>query len=146
MKRNDPVFLAWCAGFFDGEGTIVIPRMIDRRSPIIKERYTLGVMIYQTEREPLDEIAVEFKGSISKLKTRVFSLHMSSRQAREFLSAIRPYCRVKGPEIDIALEFAGTFIGRAKTRVPADVTNTRAGLRNQLLTFRREKYSKAGAV
>lgn len=144
MKPLDPVFLAWCAGFFDGEGSVCIQKHADRRSGEARERYQLHAMVYQTERAPLDEIREAFGGTVCKLKTRVYSLHLTSATGARFLESIRPYCRVKGPEIDIAMEFRSTMRSSgAKTLLSDEVLSERKRLRDNLIRFRHDKYARA---
>ncbi|MGH7177728.1 MAG: LAGLIDADG family homing endonuclease [Tepidisphaeraceae bacterium] len=139
-------FLAWCAGFFDGDGTIGIMQNVDKsrrragQNPSL--RHSLQVITYQTQREPLDAMCDVFGGGVYKQKNRVYAWHVGACVAEAFLVAVRPYVRVKGPEIDIALEFRETFEGRGTTRLSEQLLRKREKLRTALNGYRKAKYAK----
>lgn len=95
-------FVAWAAGFFDGEGCVGIARRV--RGNFIE--HLVGVQIGQNTRAALDAICARFGGSICKSRTPsgCYRWRAHGGTAERFLRAIRPYLFVKGDEADCALE------------------------------------------
>lgn len=97
------VELAYLAGFFDGEGCVLI---YHRRDQIGHE---LIVNVSQTTREPLARFQRAFGGSIgvsrrkSEHHRQTYAWRASSRAARLCLNALRPYMTVKAEQVDVAL-------------------------------------------
>lgn len=141
MKRDDPVFLAWAAGFFDGEGTIIIT--MSRKSCLY-----LSAKMSQVVTAPLEEIRAVYGGCLHKRdkNSTCMVLTLGPRASAEFLSDIRPYCRVKCEEIDMALEFAATVTPLNRRKVPADIMDKRRELRARIVAFRARKYAKHEAA
>jgi len=118
VKRNDPVFLAWCAGFFDGEGTVGVYRHApakwytykgQRRPRKTQPRteWILRLAVYQNHVRPLRLIREEFGGSLFyRASTKVWFLVMAGKRASELARAILPYSVVKREELTTAIEFA----------------------------------------
>jgi hypothetical protein len=97
----DQVFVAWAAGFFDGEGCIVL-------RPAGKGRQ-LWVSIGQKDVEPLRRLHAQFGGSINLVKNGkwppYYQLSFVSQQAFVFLVAIEPHLVVKRSQAQLAIEF-----------------------------------------
>ena len=68
------------------------------------------------------------------------SLHLANAAGEKFMRAIKPYCRVKGPELEIALKFRSTFAsyGSGK-KTPKSIMVKRRKLREKLIQFRHAK-------
>ena len=100
---------AWAAGFFDGEGSINIVRQKRAHGETINHQ--LLVSVSQVDPRPLQYLQEHFGGSIYTRKFKkaehkiANSWSIRTQQAEDFLRAIRPYVRVKGEQIDIALAF-----------------------------------------
>lgn len=103
---TDNEFTAWCAGFFDGEGTVYI-RTVNWTNDRVD--YYLHAQITQGVREPLDRIRAIFPGNIAKHGKKYFRLNYEAKKAVRFLEAIYPYTIVKQEVIKLALEFANTI-------------------------------------
>ena len=101
---------AWAAGFFDGEGSINIVRQ-KKAKPLETVHHALLVSVSQVDPRPLQYLQENFGGSIYTRKFKkaewkiAHNWAIRSQQAEDFLRTIRPYARVKGEQIDIALAF-----------------------------------------
>lgn len=99
---------AYYAGFFDGEGSVGLFKSSAKDRIYINVR----VRLVNTQFEVLEEIHRAYGGSLSKeplwLHTRqkpIKQWQANGSAAVSFLTDIRPYIRLKGPQIDLALEF-----------------------------------------
>ena len=99
--------LEWIAGFFDGEGCVNTQKPYkDCKSRLLR------VSIAQCDRSPLEELKILFGGSISCHKRAIegsnhrdcFTWKVSAQKAEDFLTAIRPYVRVKRLQVEAALQ------------------------------------------
>jgi hypothetical protein len=111
----DAVTLAYVAGLFDGEGSIVIgcskvpPNHPVRKSP----NYWLQVGITNTDRELIEWLHGTFGGHISdnshspsrKKQRPCWAWRTMSKDANAFLQAITPYLRTKKEQAVIAINF-----------------------------------------
>ena len=93
--------LAWMAGFFDGEGCVVI---LPRRAGGNHSAPQVRVAIGQKDRRPLEYIQSLYGGSIHP-HSSIYNLALSTAQATRFLRAIRPFLRVKDKVVDVVLDF-----------------------------------------
>ena len=102
--------VAYCAGFFDGEGHIRIQRHSTRGS------YMLSISAVQSTLTPLDMFANLFGGKTKKRITKyrgedkaIYEWQASSALAERVLREMYPYLRAKKDEADIAFAFRETF-------------------------------------
>ena len=134
MKDTD---VAYCAGFFDGEGSITF------RKIRLKNGDSYGVLACagNTDRDVLEFVRSLFGGRI-KLNNRkwitkgrkpCYVLRMNTTSAIPFLVAIRPYLHVKAERADLAIEYAETRY-RTKT-VPVSEIQRRSQFRERLLVL-----------
>lgn len=109
----------YCAGLFDGEGSVSIflsrgPR--DRKGGTTK----ITLMIANSVREPLDMIAARFGGPVNgwsirrtmilrpgRDRTEMFQWQIGPTVMRPFLMAIQPHAIIKRDQVALALEFLG---------------------------------------
>ena len=101
MKDTD---LAYYAGILDGEGTIRIGKNKPLEYHTRTAHYYLQVIIANQNLQVLEELKQCFGGSIQRA-TGCYHLHMASRMAASFLEAVKPYSRIKLPQIEVALQF-----------------------------------------
>ena len=124
------------AGFFDGEGSVVITRTGHVR-----------LMIAQKKHEILKFLIPEFGGNITYNKlTEVHQWGICNPEAiRKFVNHIRPYLSVKAEDVDIAVECCGLI--RTKNlgcnRMPREQFEKRLELRNKLLSIRNPRGAKS---
>lgn len=122
MSRTHDV--AWAAGFFDGEGYIVIQ---ERSHPKYVGFY-LRIGINHVAPEPLFEMQRIFGGSIEKQdpdkvtgnrKPR-YRWVTSTSNAAEVLKQLMPYLRNKNRVAEVALDFQKT-IQSHKQKIPNEI-------------------------
>lgn len=98
--------LAWAAGFFDGEGWV----MVTRKRSGDRMRFGLQVAVGQTSLEPLEKFQVWFGGRIHRLVDRprshpVWQWRVGSWMARAVLQQLLPFLVVKRAEAETAIRF-----------------------------------------
>jgi len=97
---------AYCAGFFDGEGCVGI------RKGVRSGTY-LKTSVSNTNLSVIEYIHSLFGGRIEIHKRgekiphykTCYILEFRTQEAKKFLEAVKPYCVVKGKQIDVALEY-----------------------------------------
>lgn len=102
--------LAYIAGFFDGEGSIVITSRE-------KGGLHLLVVLVNTDRLIIEAIRARFQSGSISVRSRAGSLgkrpayavQWSGRGAAEVLRVLYPHLRLKKGQADIALRFQKTF-------------------------------------
>lgn len=119
MQLNDSELLAYLAGFFDGEGCIMITKRNTRN------RYYLRLHCCNTHEEPLLLFARLFGGTVQKRRPfgasnlPSFYWQASYRYAQKALIALTPYLIVKKTRAELALEFC-TIKPRVKSPTLTD--------------------------
>ena len=103
----DP-FTVWCAGFFDGEGSVSIAAKPPRRGVGVSVQYFVVVTLTQNNERVLLDVKERFGGCVHgpygpNPNRRQWIA--SRQQAHSFLLAVRPYLRVKAKQADVAIEF-----------------------------------------
>jgi LAGLIDADG endonuclease len=96
--------IAYSAGLFDGEGCIRIGKDKPRPWHTSSPRYFLQVLITNQNLSVLEELSKNFGGKIYR-RPGCYVLFISARPSAKFLEAIKPYSRIKLPEIEVALKF-----------------------------------------
>jgi hypothetical protein len=90
-------FIAWAAGFFDGEGCIYASESEQGGY----RRFTFVLQVAQVRREPLDALSAAWGGSVRGQQPRnprhqfQWQWGLRGRKAAQFLSDVLPYLRVK---------------------------------------------------
>ncbi len=135
-------FLGMCAGFFDGEGSVIIPCGRRVANGVASSQYWLQVSITQNQRALLLAVQERFGGRVTimaqpaakKAKRTIWRWVSDAHVAASFLSAIRPHLRVKGAAADVGIDFQskmkrnnGSTIGD-RAAVLADRANMKARL------------------
>jgi hypothetical protein len=153
---EDKLFLAWAAGFFDGEGCVIIELSSSPKSSR-GQRTSLHATVTQTSIPCLQKYVDRFGGSI---KTSQHTCPNSSRwavqytwsvrneKAIKFLQEIQPYTVVKKEQIEVAVKYPltsmdGKKYGSSKNPIPDDVWDTRLALRLELQNIRAKMKTPA---
>jgi hypothetical protein len=153
---EDKLFLAWAAGFFDGEGCVIIELSSSPKSTY-GQRTSLHATVTQTSTPCLQKYVDRFGGSI---KTAQHTCPNSSRwavqytwsvrneKAINFLREIYPYTVVKKEQIEVALKYPlgsanGKKYGSVKNPIPEEVWKTRLALRLELQSIRAKMKTPA---
>lgn len=103
---SQELFLAWVAGFFDGEGCICAANHPNGPS--------LRVNIAQKNRLVLELIQQRLGGKIYTRKVDGCSQlwYQNKEELKTFLTAISPYVILRKSEVDIALRFYEDPLGK----------------------------------
>jgi hypothetical protein len=140
MSKN-PIFLAWAAGFFDGEGCVLVEMSKSERSKGGK-RFRLHATVTQTSLPCLDKYMSEFGGKIvtneyTTPNGRRWSVQhrwsVRDKEALAFLAAIHPYTVVKYDEITVALNYP---MSTTHNKLDAGIFEKRLEIREQLKNIR----------
>jgi hypothetical protein len=95
----------WLAGFFDGEGSIVLAK--NHRRDYIR------VTIAQNDKSLLEAIRLvypEFRPpSNNRGSSKCWFILLNGRNAKRFLTDIEPHCVRKHTQVQLALEFIETI-------------------------------------
>ena len=156
---QSPHFDIWAAGFFDGEGCVLVARCKNSGSRG-GWNYYLQVSIAQQDRRPLELINSKFGGSIrlnkskatyEKKKDHVYTwgLVLTGKSAFAFLSAIHPYCVVKSEQITEALRWPindGKIYKGSWNAMPEEERELRAEIRDNLIAIRESVKMYANVV
>lgn len=106
--------IAYAAGFFDGEGSIVIARQC--RGLVARRQHQLVISVSQMRnRWPLDTLARLFGGTVSQHTRGEYRWRVVSGKAAEALDQMLPYLLVKRGQAVAALDFQRRRIGRSGT-------------------------------
>ena len=137
-----PTDLAWCTGFFEGEGNINIYKSTTWQKRLTPH-YGLQIEVGNTNPIPLNRLQFIFGGSVHERRSasfrgnraRFFRWCLSSIRAAEFLKAISPYLTFKSEQAKLALAFQKTLNPGSRGRgiaVEAEIVAYRESLRLQL--------------
>ncbi len=142
---QDEIFKAWAAGFFDGEGCVLVSEKCNGTV------YQLYATITQQNPTALHMIKQRFGGSVTPDKTAgagyarkngeflCWRWKATSKTAWDFLAAIEPYSVVKAEQIRIALTWPepGTQYRGAYNAMPEEVRQGRREIMHSLREARR---------
>ena len=145
---ND-LFLAWAAGFFDGEGSVIVEMSKEKKCKH-GFRTSLHATVTQTSLPCLQLYLERFGGSIHTSENRTPNGRrwavqhrwvVRNQEALDFLAAIEPFVVVKKEQVQAALKYPmysadGKKYGNAKNPIPDDVMQARLDLRKLLQTIR----------
>ena len=131
---NRELDLAYIAGLFDGEGSIVITTR-DK-----KKRLILTVVLVNTDITVVDMVHSYFGYGVRAVRSRNGSLgkkpcyvvQWTSSSAAKVLTALLPYLRIKKARAEIALRFQATMRRCGVKGVSSVVLNERARLREEI--------------
>lgn len=135
--------LAWCAGFFDGEGWITIQRRSQKYKDKVYESLYLRVGINHVAPEPLYEINRILGGKLRFDKdshkrnkdgcTRKprYAWTASCKEAKEILVQLMPYFRNKNKVAELGIEFQNTM-AVARTETPIETVTYRQLLKEEI--------------
>ena len=143
---------AYAAGFFDGEGAVMIWRRAGNFNCIDKAGrpyHRLHVTISQVDRKPLDWLKERFGGTVCQKKRPVvannekpvWQLAMSSIVPQQFLEAIYPFIVLKRERVDVALKFRTLVALNVKsgkkgwTAIDDELWAKREACRNELMAL-----------
>ena len=144
-----PSFLAWAAGFFDGEGSVFV-EISKNKNTRRRVRNLLTASVTQTSTPCLNLFKEHFGGNITPI-TKNRRSHMNnsvcyvwrvrSKDAIAFLEAIAPYVVVKKEQVELALQYPLTPADGRKyagpyNPLPDEVHNRRMEIGQKLRDIR----------
>jgi len=96
---NEEIFKSWVAGFFEGEGSIIITK---------RPRNSYGVRVSLTQKvpEPLEAVSKIWGGKVFEQfreSGRIFRWRLSNKKALRFLKDIEPYLVFKKEAVSIGI-------------------------------------------
>jgi hypothetical protein len=105
MKQTRAIKLAYAAGFFDGEGSVVIVRRQPRNKDRISWSYSILATVSQRDGEIMDWLYGNFGGSVlwKDRENPTYMWTITHRGAERFLKEILPFLRYKRPQAELAL-------------------------------------------
>ena len=131
--------LAWCAGFFDGEGFVTIQKRNSMVNGKRYEGYYLRIGINHVAVEPLLEMQRVLGGTIRKQSEHTVvgnrkqrhSWQMGCQAAKEALIQMMPYFRNKQSVAELGIELQNTM-GNHGQRTTPELQLLRAMLKEQI--------------
>ncbi|HET8688235.1 MAG TPA: LAGLIDADG family homing endonuclease [Methanosarcina sp.] len=131
--------LAWCAGFFDGEGFVTIQKRKAKVNGKIYEGHYLRIGINHVAIEPLLEMQKVLGGTIRQQtehtvvgnRKRRHSWQMSTNNAAEALKKMMPYLLNKNKVAGVALDFQST-ISKDKQKLDDTVYQLRENYKQEI--------------
>ena len=152
----DKLFLAWAAGFFDGEGCVMV-EMSKEKGCLHGYRTSLHVTVTQTSLPCLQLYLENFGGSIVTTENRTPNGRRWAVQHRwvarneialGFLKAVEPFVVVKKSQVQAALKYPmrspdGRKYGNASNPIPNEVMLARVSLRKLLQDIRADMKTLA---
>ena len=139
---------AYAAGFFDGEGCVMIWRSTGGQVDTAGRRHhRLVISVSQTHIGPLEWLMKRFGGTISFTKTTPdrpnfkdkWTWVLSNKRAAEFLRIIQPYLVLKAERVVIALKFQDTMMSpvsvgkRGWSKITPEKWDERETFRNEMM-------------
>ena len=134
--------LAWCAGFFDGEGFVTIQKRNSKINGKQYESFYLRIGINHVKIDPLLEMQKILGGTIRKQnpdkvignRKQRHSWQMSCSQAKEALIQMMPYFKNKQEVAELGIELQNTM-QRDKKKTTDELTLYRASLKDLISTL-----------
>jgi hypothetical protein len=150
-------FYAWAAGFFDGEGCVLI-ELSKEKACKHGYRTSLHATVTQTSVPCLELFLDEFGGSIVSSQNKTpngrrwavqYRWSVRNENALAFLKTIYPYAVVKREQIEVALKYQthskdGKKFGNKSNPIPDEVMKARLELRKLLQNIRASMKTEAG--
>jgi hypothetical protein len=131
---TEEAFVAWAAGFFDGESCVMIARLTSRHGGY---HHQIRISVGQKVRAPLEALAARWGGTIRMALERRnnratnWDWRLNGHAAIRFLTEIQPYLLVKHRQADIAARFARTLLTWGDSRSRPFLTPDAIALRER---------------
>jgi hypothetical protein len=156
---KDDLFLAWAAGFFDGEGCVLV-EMSKEKACKHGYRTSLHTTVTQTSVPCLQLFLERFGGSIVTTENKTpsgrrwavqYRWSVRNEKALLFLQAIEPFVVVKKEQVQAALKYPlyneeGKKYGNTSNPIPDAVMKARIDLRAMLQKIRADMKTEAKPI
>lgn len=153
---QDQLFLAWAAGFFDGEGCVLV-EMSKEKGCRHGVRTSLHATVTQTSLPCLQLLLERFGGGIATAEHKTptgrrwavqYRWSVRNENALSFLNEILPYVVVKKEQVQAALTYPlrdadGKKYGGPSRPIPDEVMHARLALRSMLQDIRASMKTEA---
>jgi hypothetical protein len=134
--------IAWCAGFFDGEGFITVQRRKSKVKDKVYEGHYLRIGVNHVAIEPLRELQKILGGTIRQQsehtvegnRKRRHSWQMSTSDAAEALRKMLPFMLNKNKVTALALDFQATML-KDKKQLPDEIYELREIYKQQITSL-----------
>ncbi len=134
--------LAWCAGFFDGEGFVTIQERKSKVRDKIYKGYYLRIGVNHVAPEPLQELQKVLGGTLRQQtehtvvgnRKRRHSWQLSCQAASDALIKMMPYFCNKNQVAELGIELQNTM-GNHGERTTDDLQLYRAMLKHKISTL-----------
>lgn len=131
--------LAWCAGFFDGEGFVTIQKRNSKVNGKYYQSFYLRIGINHVNPQPLYEIQRILGGTIRQQsehtivgnRHRRHSWQLSCQQAKEGLIQMMPYFRNKTEVAELGIELQNTM-SKSKKKTSDEIFTIRSQLKERI--------------
>lgn len=143
MASLNTTDIAYFAGYFDGEGCIVVTTVHPERA---KQSYRLDVSVTGIVKAPIERFHQAFGGTLvpypgysnsSTTRRPIFRWAVQGKDAIQFLSYVLPYLVVKREQALVALTFPW-HPRRGKTGLSDEDRTKRGEIRERLRELKRE--------
>ena len=156
---SDQLLHAWVAGFFDGEGCVMVEYSRSKKS-IHGWRTALHATLTQSSTPCLELVQSAFGGSVKTSDVRAaharrwsvqYTWVVRNEAALTFLRVIAPYTVVKNSQIQLALEYPmfdaeGRKYGGIANPIPEAIWAKRLAIRDGLRDIRAAAKTPAKVV
>ena len=153
---TEDFFLAWAAGFFDGEGCVIV-ELSKERGCRHGFRTSLHATVTQTSLPCLELFLERFGGAIKTSEHRTpngrrwavqYTWVTRNEAAIDFLRAIHPYSVVKREQIGVAIKYpfradTGRKYGSPTNPIPDEVMAQRVAIAHELRRIRASMKTQA---
>lgn len=127
---NNPIDLAYTAGFFDGEGSISITARVRKTH---NTEHRLWIAVGQKDGATLDWLKDLFGGQVYTVKRDgSFYWVMTNNVAYNFLKQILPYLQYKKIQAELAIEFCEGYSFLKRQPLPPEELERREKIRQQM--------------
>ena len=106
MKQTKAIKLSYVAGFFDGEGSVIIVKRKPRNKERISYSYSILATISQRDGAIMDWLVGNFGGTVvykDKKDYLCYDWRITHKKAEIFLKEILQFTKYKKPQIEVAL-------------------------------------------
>lgn len=139
--------LAWCAGFFDGDGYVYVNRVVVKPKKDTHNTYTqhrLRIGINHVAIEPLLEIARILGGEVRVDKSTVGKQKdgynrkirhvwfLNDEAAKKALISLLPYMRNKNKVAELGIELRNTFVNSGGGTISQETIEKRDFLKSEI--------------
>lgn len=140
---TDEEFVVWSAGFYDGEGCIIVT------SNPARTRFTLVSSVAQQDPKPLRMLKKRFGGGVNtdigsstgysrkNGNALIWRWKLSGANAYDFFLAIEPYSITKRSQLQLALTWPTPHTSYRGGSVPAEIFQRREQIMYELRELRK---------